>query len=169
MYFKTFVYSGPATTADFIVDDSCNIVAESNIVQNATYATGTAAEIKQLEKNYYSYQVGYLKHLHRLNGYNQNFESYVDDSQIYDTYYIKFNDWDRATQNWGDYVDQDNMVIIAVVSGGALATALETVLEAALGTVTADNECVTTTTTTSSTTTTTTTAAPTTTTTTTVG
>lgn len=167
LYFKTFVYSGPATTADFIVDDSCNIVAESNIVQNATYATGTAAEIKQLEKNYYSYQVGYLKHLHRLNGYNQNFESYVDDSQIYDTYYIKFNDWDRATQNWGDYIDEDNMVIIAVVSGGALATELETVLEAALGAVTADNECITTTTTTSSTTTTTTTAAPTTTTTTT--
>lgn len=169
LYFNTFVYSGPATTADFIVSDSCNIVAEATVVQKSNYASGTGEEIAQLEKNFYSYQAGYLKHLYRIGGYNQNFDSFVDLTQVYDTYYIKFNDYDAPTQNWGDYIPQDNMVIIAVISGGALATELEGVLEAALGTVTADVACITTTTTAAPTTSTTTTIAPTTTTTTTVG
>lgn len=162
MWFRAFVYEGPATTADFIVSDSCNIVATATTVQTSTYATGTSAEIKQLEKNLYSYQAGYLKHLYRAAGWNQNFESYVTDGTLYDTYYIKFDEYDRVNNTWGDYVDEDETVIIAVESGSAMATALETVLEAALGTVTSDNTCITTTTTTttstSSTTTTTTTA-----------
>jgi hypothetical protein len=32
-------------------------------------------EIAQLEKNYYSYQAWHLKHLYRMVGYNQNFDS----------------------------------------------------------------------------------------------
>lgn len=170
MWFRTFAYSGPATTADFIVSDACNIVAESTIVQNSTYATGTSAEIAQLEKNYHSYQAGYLKHLYRMAGYNGNFESWVSDGTIYDTYYIKFNEYFKGAYNWGDYVERDSMVIIAVESGSAMATALEAVLVAGLGAVSADNVCVTTTSTTTvaPTTTTTTTVAPTTTTTTTV-
>jgi hypothetical protein len=47
-YFRTFVYSGPATTADFIVADNCNIVAESVITQRSSYPTGQSAEIIQL-------------------------------------------------------------------------------------------------------------------------
>src|SRR6478736_10216586 len=58
MWFNTFVYSGPATTADFIVTDNCNLVAEEFVRQRASYATGTSKEIAQLEKNYYSYQAG---------------------------------------------------------------------------------------------------------------
>ena len=161
MYFKTFVYAGPATTADFIVSDACEIVATSTLVQNSTYATGTAAEIKQLEKNFYSYQAGILKHLYRLAGYNQNFESYVTDGTNYDTFYIKFKDFEAASQTWGDYIPTDSTVIIAVEAGSAMETALEAILEAALGSVAADNTCVTTTSTTTAaaTTTTTTTAA----------
>lgn len=158
LFFRAFVYSGPATTADFIVSDSCNIVATATTVQNSTYATGTSDEIKQLEKNNYSYQAGYLKHLYRQMGWNQNFESYISDGTVYDTFYIKFRDYDAPTSNtWGDYIDEDNMVIIAVPKDSAFETALETALEAALGSVAADNTCATTTTTTSSTTTTTTT------------
>lgn len=63
MWFRAFIYSGPATTADFIVDDSCNEVATATVVQRATYPKGTSEEIAQLEKNFYSYQVGYLKTL----------------------------------------------------------------------------------------------------------
>lgn len=163
LWFRAFVYAGPATTADFIVSDSCNVVATATTVQNSTYATGTSDEIKRLEKAYYSYQAGYLKHLYRMGGYNENFESYVSDGTVYDTFYIKFNDYDASTKNWGDYIPEDNMVIIAVEKDSAFETALEAVLEAALGTVAADNTCVTTTTTstttTSSTTTTTTTTA----------
>lgn len=148
MWFRTFVYAGPATTADFIVDDSCNIVAESTITQTSNYASGTYAEILQLEKNYYSYQVGYLKHLYRMAGYNQNFESFAEAGINYTTYYIKFNELDRSAYNWGDYVTEDSMVIIAVETGSTLQGLLETALEDALGTVADKNVCITTTSTT---------------------
>jgi hypothetical protein len=154
-YFRTFVYSGPATTADFIVADRCNFVAEPVILQRSSYATGTSAEIQQLEKNFYSYQAGYLKHLYRMVGYNENFESWVSTGTTYDTYYIKFNAFDKSTYQWGDYIMEDSSVIIAIPQG-ATAT-IQGVLEAALGTVASDNACVTTTTTSSTSSTSTTT------------
>jgi len=154
MYFRTFVYQGPATTADFIVADNCDIVANPVVVQRASYPTGTAEEIAQLEKNFYSYQAGYLKHLYRMNGYNENFESYVTTGTIYNTYYIKFNQFDRSAYQWGDYVYEDSMVIVAVPNAATpgnagISAAVEAVLEAALGTVVDNNACITTTTTTS--------------------
>lgn len=144
MYFRTFVYSGPATTADFIVADNCNIVANAVITQRASYPDGTSDEIKQLEKNYYSYQAGYLKHLYRMVGYNENFESWVNDGTTYDTYYIRFNDYDRSTYQWGDYIMEDSMVIIAVPVGTA-STNLSALLTPALGAAAGDNTCITTT------------------------
>ena len=150
MYFRTFVFNGPATTADFIVADNCDIVADPIIIQRSSYASGQSAEIAQLEKNFYSYQAGYLKHLYRMAGYNENFESWVSSGVTYDTYYIKFNEYNKSAYQWGDYIMEDSMVIIAApnsaVSG--IAAAIETVLEAGLGTVTNDNTCVTTTSTT---------------------
>jgi len=147
MYFRTFVYSGPATTADFIVADACNIVAEAVVTQNSTYPSGTSDEIKQLEKNFYSYQAGYLKHLYRMAGYNENFESWVSDGTTYDTYYVKFNEYDKAGYNWGDYIHEDSTVIIAVPQG-ATSTKVEGVLQRALGAADDQSVCTTTTTTT---------------------
>jgi hypothetical protein len=167
MYFRTFVYSGPATTADFIVADNCNLVAEANIIQRASYASGQSAEIAQLEKNFYSYQAGYLKHLYRMNGYNENFESWVSDGATYDTYYIRFNEYNKSEYQWGDYIMEDSTVIIAApnaasqTGGATIAADIEDVLVAALGAVVDNNVCITTTTTTTA-------VAPTTTTTTTV-
>jgi hypothetical protein len=150
MYFRTFVFNGPATTADFIVADNCDIVADPIIIQRASYPSGQSAEIAQLEKNFYSYQAGYLKHLYRMAGYNENFESWVSQGVTYDTYYIKFNEYNKSAYQWGDYIMEDSMVIIAApnadVSG--IAAAIEAVLEAGLGTVVNDNTCVTTTSTT---------------------
>ena len=156
MYFRTFVYQGPATTADFIVADNCDIVANPVVVQRSSYPTGTAEEIAQLEKNFYSYQAGYLKHLYRMNGYNENFETYVSTGVIYDTYYIKFNQFDRSAYQWGDYIYEDSMVILAAPNAATpgnagIAAAVEAVLEAALGAVVDNNACITTTTTTTST------------------
>ena len=149
MWFRTFVYSGPATTADFIVADNCNIVANAVITQRADYARGTAAEIIQLEKNFYSYQAGYLKHLYRMNGYNGNFENYVSGGATYDTFYIKFNELDKSAYQWGDYIMQDSQVIIAAVAGSQESTDISAILTAALGTLTdAAGECITTTSTT---------------------
>ena len=146
MYFRTFVYSGPATTADFIVADNCNIVAEAVVTQRASYVSGTSDEIKQLEKNFYSYQAGYLKHLYRMVGYNENFESWVTDGTTYDTYYIKFNEYDKSAYQWGDYIIEDSTVILAIPNGAT--AAIEAILVAALGPVVDDNACVTTTSTT---------------------
>ena len=150
MWFRTFVYSGPATTADFIVADNCNIVANAEVTQRASYPDGTSAEIAQLEKNFYSYQAGYLKHLYRMVGYNENFESWVSDGVTYDTFYIKFNEFDKSGYSWGDYIKEDSMVIIAApnadVSG--ISNAIETALSDALGAVTSGNSCITTTSTT---------------------
>lgn len=148
MWFRTFVYSGPATTADFIVADACNIVADATVIQRSSYPTGTSAEIAQLEKNFYSYQAGYLKHLYRMAGYNENFESWVSDGSTYDTFYIKFNELDKSAYSWGDYIKEDSTVIIAAVSGSAIATEIESVLVAGLGAVVNQNSCVTTTSTT---------------------
>lgn len=154
LWFRAFVIAGPVTTADFIVADNCNVIATATVIQRSNYAYGTAAEIKQLEKNYYSYQAGYLKSLYRMAGFNPNFESYVTDGTTYDTFYIKFNDIDKSVNNWSPNVALDAQVIIAVPT--SLTAAIETVLEAALGAVAADNECVTTTSTTSTTSTSTT-------------
>ena len=152
MNFRTFVYAGPATTADFIVADRCNYVATPVITQRASYATGQSAEIIQLEKNFYSYQAGYLKHLYRMNGYNENFESWVSGGVTYNTFYIKFNELDKSAYQWGDYIHEDSTVIIAAPNAttSGISAAIETVLEAALGTVLDNNACITTTTTTSS-------------------
>jgi len=176
MWFRTFVYEGPATTADFLVNDNCNIVANPVITQRSSYPTGTSEEIKQLEKNYYSYQAGYLKHLYRMAGYNQNFESYVVDGLVYDTYYIKFNEFDRSAYQWGDYIPEDSMVIIATpaavtvpaVPANAMPALIDAVLQAALNggvaIVPVNGPCITTTSTTTavppSTTTTTSTLIP---------
>jgi hypothetical protein len=146
MWFRTFVYSGPATTADFIVADACNIVADAQVTQRASYPSGTSDEIKQLEKNFYSYQAGYLKHLYRMAGYNENFESWVSNGTTYDTFYIKFNEYDKSAYSWGDYIKEDSMVIIAAPQ--SLSAAIQAVLEAGLGTVADDNACVSTTSTT---------------------
>lgn len=149
MYFRTFVYSGPATTADFIVADNCNIVATANITQRASYIAGTPDEIRQLEKNFYSYQAGYLKHLYRMVGYNENFESWVSDGTTYDTYYVKFNQYDKSLYQWGDYIHEDSMVILAIPQ--SLSSAIQTILVAGLGAVTDNSAPITSTTSTTTT------------------
>jgi|GEM_PF-2724063 len=170
MWFRTFVYSGPATTADFIVADACNFVAEAVVQQRSSYPSGTSAEIQQLEKNFYSYQAGYLKHLYRMVGYNENFESWVSAGTTYDTYYIKFNELNKSAYVWGDYIPEDATVIIATPqtdgngAPNSIGADIEAVLVAGIGAVVDDNNCVITTTTTStaprSTTTTTSTLIP---------
>ncbi len=149
MYFRAFIFSGPATTADFIVADPCNNVADVIITQRSSYPSGTSAEIQQLEKNFYSYQAGYLKHLYRMNGYNENFESWVTDGTVYDTYYIKFNEYDKSAYQWGDYIHEDSTVIIAAPQ--SLAQDIEDILVAALGAVTDDSGPITSTTSTTTT------------------
>jgi hypothetical protein len=145
--FHAFVYAGPATTADFIVADNCDIVAVATDVQQSSYPRGTSEEIAQLEKNYYSYQAGYLKSLLRMGGFNQNFESHVTPGIVYDTVTVRFNEFDKAAYQWGDYIMQDSTVIIAIPQG-ALSTAIIADLAAAFNITQYGSVCPTTTTTT---------------------
>lgn len=132
MWFNAFIFQGPATTADFIVPDACDVVAQIVTSQRSSYPTGTSEEIAQLEKDYYSYQAAYLKHLYRMGGYNDNFESYVAANTTYNTFYIKFKPANEE-YTWGDYIVEDAMVIVAVPTG-SLSTAIKTMLETYLGT-----------------------------------
>lgn len=133
--FNVFMNKGGDTSADFLVSSACEKIAVVTTVQESSYPKGVSEEIAELEKRYYSYQAGFMKHLFRMAGYNQNFESYVAPGTVYDTYYIKFNELGKDAYNWGDYVMQDSMVIVAVPTGSAFGTAFETLLESGLGVI----------------------------------
>lgn len=130
LWFRAFVINGPVTTQDFIVADSCDIVATSTVVQRSDYPSGSAAEIAQLEKNLWSYQVNQFKHLYKYNSWNQAFVSYVN-AAFYDTYYIKFYPYDEYLDTWNPGVPQDSTVIVAFPT--TTGTAFETVMTAMLG------------------------------------
>lgn len=130
MWFRAFVTKGPETQADFIVNDSCEDAATVTIVQRSSYPRGVPAEVRQLEKDYFSYQSVH-KHLFRNPGYNPFFESFVSDAEIYDFYYIQF-DQKESDLDYNPGVHMDEGVIIAAPQG-AEAEAVEDVLEAYLG------------------------------------
>lgn len=158
LWFRAFVIKGPATTQDFIVSDACDIVATSTVVQRSDYASGSSAEIAQLEKNLWSYQVNQFKHLYKYMSWNQAFASYVIAGTFYDTYYIKYYPYDEYLNTWNPGVPQDSTVIVAFPTGTG--TAFETLLEVYLGDAedaSGTNPTTTTTTSTTSTSTTSTT------------
>jgi len=57
----------------------------------------------------------------------------VSPGVTYDTYYIKFNEYDRSVYQWGDYIQEDSTVIIAVQAGSGEATSVDAILSAGLG------------------------------------
>lgn len=158
LWFRAFVIKGPVTTQDFIVNNACDIVATSTVLQRSDYPSGSSAEIKQLEKNLWSYQVNQFKHQYKYVSWDQLFTSYVTDGTFYDTYYIKFYPYDEFLNTWNPGVPQDSTVIVAFPTGTG--TTFETLMTTALGAVTnvcATNPTTTTTTSTTSTSTTSTT------------
>lgn len=157
LWFRVFVYKGPETTSDFIVADKCDPAATTTVVQRSTYPTGTSDEVIQLEKDYFSYQNSPQKHLFRMVGYNQTFESWVTDGQVYDYYYVQFDKIARDEDlNYNPGVHMDEAVMI-VVPAGTESTNVSTVLTNYLGAAKDKSGGVDTTTSTTSTTTTSTT------------
>lgn len=158
LWFRAFVIKGPVTTQDFIVNDACDIVATSTVVQRSDFGTGSSAEIKQLEYDLYSYQTSQFKHLYKYQSWNQAFQTYVTDGTYYDTYYIKYYPFDQYLNTWNPGVPQDSTVIVAFPTGTG--TSFETLLTAMLGApkdFSGTNPTTTTTTSTTSTSTTSTT------------
>jgi len=156
LWFRCFAYVGPVNTIDFIVSNACVKAAVITVKQRSTYPSGTSAEVEWMEKDYYSYQ-SYQKHLFRMPGYNQLFESWVTAGTVYNQFVIQFDELtqdDSFTQN----IHIDERVIIFVPQ--ASSAALEAILVAFLGAAedsTATNTVTTTTTSTTSTSTTSTT------------
>lgn len=147
LWFRVFPFKGADTTQDFLVYDNCNLAATTTLVQRSGYVHGTSDEIKQLEKDFYSYQAIH-KHLFRLAGYNQMFESYVTDGTLYTLYTIKAKELDQLN-TWNDFVPYDFTVLLAIPNGEE--GDIEAILEAALGTVNDKSGCVLTSTSTTST------------------
>jgi hypothetical protein len=160
IFFRGWVYKGPALSIDFIVADRCQDVATALLTQRSSFPRLTADDVAQMEIDYYSYQSDY-KGLFRQSAYNQKFEEYVTAGTVYDAYYIIF---DKYTPDlaWNPTPHQDETAIIAVPQ--ALSAGLSTVLSAYLGTVVDESgqaiSTSTTSTTTSTSTTTTTTLIP---------
>jgi hypothetical protein len=158
LWFRAFVIAGPVTTQDFIVADACDVVATSTVVQRSDYGTGSSAEIKQMEYDFYSYQTSHFKSLYKYQSWNMAFQSYVTDGTYYDTYYIKYYPYDEYLDTWNPGVPQDQTIIVAFPTGDG--AAFETLMEVYLGDVTdfsGTNPTTTTTTSTTSTSTTSTT------------
>lgn len=159
LWFRAFVIKGPLTTQDFIVNDACDNVAKVLVTQRATYGRGSSDEIKQLEKDFYSYQTTH-KHLFRNIAWNNAFSSQVVDGTYYDLYVLKFKDYKDQQTTWAGYVPLDSTILIAIPTGTG--ATLEAILNAHIGTNVEDKSgynvtTTTTTSTTSSTTSTTTT------------
>lgn len=155
LWFRVFVYKGPETTSDFIVADKCDPAATTTVVQRSTYPTGTSDEVAQLEKDYFSYQTSPHKHLFRMVGYNQTFESWVTDGTVYDFYYIQFDQFE-SDLDYNPGIHMDEGVMLAVPAG-SVSTGINTVLTNFLGAPKNKTGAVDTTTSTTSTTTTSTT------------
>lgn len=130
MWFRSFITKGPDTQADFIVNDSCDLIGTVTITQRSSYPRGTSDEIAQLEKDYFSYQSVH-KHLFRNPGYNPLFESFVTAGEVYDFYYIQFNQ-KESDLDYNAGLHMDEGVIIAAPQGTE-ADDVEDILTAFLG------------------------------------
>lgn len=162
IWFRAFIYKGPDTAADFIVADKCDPAGVVTVVQRSTYPKGSSAEVQQLEKDYHSYQ-SIHKHLFRMTGYNETFESWVTNGTFYDYYYVQFNQYETDLE-YNPGVHMDEGVMICVAHGSTEATNLATYLTNFLGAPadqsSPDESTTTSTSTTSTSTTTTTTLIP---------
>lgn len=160
LWFRCFAYIGPATTVDFIVSDACVTAGVVTVIQRSSYPLGTAEEVAQLEKDYFSYQ-SYQKHLFRMPGYNQLFESWVTTGTVYNQFVIQFDELsqdDSFTQNL--HIDERVIIMVPQASSAALEAILVAYLGAAEDSTASGDTTTTTTSTTSTSTTSTTTLIP---------
>lgn len=147
IYFRVWVYNNPDTSVDFLVYDRCEQAATATLVQRSSFPKGTSDQVYQEQIDYYSYQASY-KHLFTQSMYNQQFEDYVTDGQLYDMYYLQFDELqqdDSFTAN----LKQDEMVMFAVPT--PLSIGFEAVVNVYLGTPTNESGVCNTTTSTSTT------------------
>lgn len=133
VYFWTFAYKGPALSQDYITPDSCDTFATVERTQPATYPIGTAAQIKQLEIDYNSYNTAPIaKQIFKNINFNQGVQATeVQSNKTYDMYYLKYKNPTKDT-NWNPIISQDESAIICNPTGENATTIA--ILTAFLGT-----------------------------------
>lgn len=129
IWFRTFFYKGPATTVDFIVANACEAAATAEVTQRSSFPRLVSDEVKQMEFDYFSYQSPF-KHLFRMAGYNQYFESFVTDGTVYNQYVIQFDEL-RQDDSFVANLKEDEKVIIYIPQGAD--SAIQTMLTTYLG------------------------------------
>jgi hypothetical protein len=131
IWFNLFVYTGPATTQDFFVANNCESAGTVTVTQRSSFPRGTSTDVKQAEFDYFSYQSPF-KHLFRMNGYNEYFESFVTDGTIYDQYVIQFDEL-LQDDSWTPNLKEDEKVILFIPQSQT--STIETMLVTYLGAI----------------------------------
>lgn len=134
LIFRAYVTKSTDTTADFLSDslEGCAPQATVTLTQRSTFGPkGTAAEIRQMQEYYHSYQ-SIHKSLYTDPLWNQTYEDFVDNSKTYDLVYIKFHETDGDDST---FVESSitSTVILAIPNDNA--NDIIPVLDAYLGTV----------------------------------
>lgn len=147
IWYRVFIRPGAATTQDFQIFDPCDQAGTVTLTQRSTYPSGSSAEIKQIETNFYSYQALH-KHLFRNANYNGAYVSEVVAGQYYDSYYIRFREY-KDDASFANKVGETYVAGILIPTGQA--ATLETLLATYLGAAKNKSTTVPTTTSTTST------------------
>lgn len=128
--FYTYINKGPQVSQDFEVADVCDIPGTITVTQRGSFRHGSAAEVKQMQENYFSYMNVY-KERFADDAYNPEFLDEVAAAN-YDLYYLKF----AMPDDFGSFTDSvlmNEQVIIAVPTGEA--TTIEAIIVAFAGAV----------------------------------
>jgi hypothetical protein len=131
LIFRTYVYKGPATTADFLDTDACEVAGTVVLTTRSTYGPkNSAAEVRQMQEYYHSYQ-SIHKDLFSQPGWNQTYEDFIDNTKNYNLLYIKFHEYDGDDSVAVDMAIKETVIIAYPTdNNGTLETILETYLGA---------------------------------------
>lgn len=132
MSFWTFVTNGPVLTTDYEVIDACDTVATVVILQRSSYPINTPAEVRQLEKDNFSYQAQY-GHLFENVNFNGEYQTYVDSTSAYNLYYLNYFEPVVGGRDIG-VTRKDEWSLIAIPKGDASEAGTVAILTAFLGT-----------------------------------
>jgi len=127
--FYVYATKEPETTVDNYVDKRCDEFATVETTQKIVLPMGSYAEVRQLEKRYYSYQTGILKTVNCDPDANPVYASNAVPGTFYDEYIITFRS-PQGSLRWEDNYDIDETVriFVAVSESSAFATALNAIV-----------------------------------------
>lgn len=129
--FYAYAYKGAETTMDELVANRCEVFATVETTQTPTFPRGSYAEVRQMEKRFYSYQSGIFKMLNCNPDWNPVYTPHAVPGTYYDQYLIKFRTTE-GNKTWGQYTEQDETVIlyVAQADSAAYTTALDALMKA---------------------------------------